>query len=1099
MATKKVLFPLGLVGIPVILLTLLLWALPAGATHSGDTKGTLSVSPVAVSPSVAIATADRTITITLTDKNLNHPLYVGTGPASQAADPTVSGANGATLASGDRISTGSGGVAIATSLANPGEYLIALNANPIGDAASTPLADRDDDGDIDIADIVIVDNDCDANGSVDLTVGSIFDASRGLIYIKNTASCPGTFTGFGIRYATPGIELTRSAQTITESLTIPTSNLHTGETFTHTLSLTLQDSDASGTINSGDVAINTGSGSLTKSDFVIPAGVATVTLAAAAAMDSGDTVGLLYTGDQVITLTGVVASGDTFEAALTNALQDGALATAAIGVDIHDIVIVTGSASVSAFTGGTTNTATFAATAALVTGDTIKIRYAGIESLTVPATGLYYNATLGTGESFNLSLDIDSLPLQDTNASGTVTTADVVITIAKRTAAQTPIVTGIGSAALYADAARGLAATRVVTLVHTGDALAAGTTVVVSYKGLKDLVYVEGAHGSMALRLRESGADTGIFTGDVIAVDLANLTTDLTLHNLAPMSGDRPQLSVNDGSSIRFSYTDKAPVKTITDGGRVLVESEAPSFSGLGPTSGDITNNLSSVLTGTITDTIAGVNTGKDTSIVFAVLVDGIPQTVSSGDVTVTETPAGSGVFVASYGVNKISSIASAITGGTTVDLLVTWSLTAIDKAGNSATTAVQVLTVNNEPPDVDTVVIGEGWNTTTSAATESRTSVRVNFTRAMDSTSFQASDFTVGGVAPTAVSGPFVGATSSVFLTVPTLAPDATPTVALVGQVLDLGGNGVSSATVTDPTNSIPPALTVTVSSDTDVATVSKAKVTLAITSDELIVGAFPTLVVHSCGTPNSAKVCTGGAVSPTIVRTIVTEQLSWSFVLSGLSSGDYNIGLTVQDAAGNSGTAGTFTGDPRATTAYHFEIDNALPTATTVPAAAASQAEADLFLVTIDWSNEAIEYSGDTQAAATLTKAILDTGDANERDILSLGSVNAGGNVWTLAIPDLELGAHDLTFAGKDAAGNLQAETTVAFTVTERAKYSITVQPGLNLISLPAPPKSSAIGDIITNAHDIPWYSRMTRITPWARGSSLAGIRRRMPSQVT
>ena len=115
--SKKVLIPLGLVGIPVILLTLLLWALPAGATHTAGVKGTLAVSPVAVSPDVTISTGSRTITVTLIDPNMNSPLFVDTGPYGELADASVSGVNGATLASGDRITTGSAGsgnVAIAT-------------------------------------------------------------------------------------------------------------------------------------------------------------------------------------------------------------------------------------------------------------------------------------------------------------------------------------------------------------------------------------------------------------------------------------------------------------------------------------------------------------------------------------------------------------------------------------------------------------------------------------------------------------------------------------------------------------------------------------------------------------------------------------------------------------------------------------------------------------------------------------------------------------------------------------------------------------------------------------------------------------------------
>jgi hypothetical protein len=704
----------------------------------------------------------------------------------------------------------------------------------------------------------------------------------------------------------------------------------------------------------------------------------------------------------------------------------------------------------------------------LTTGDTFTIRYAGTETLAVPATGYFYNTVLKTGEAFTLTLNIDKLPLQDTNGDSAISTADIIATIAKRTPAQTPIITNIGSSNVLADATRGLAGGSVINLVHTGDTLAAGTAIVISYKGLEDLVTVQGSFGAMPIRLRETGPDTGVFTGDVIAVDIATLAADVKGDNLAPLLAARPQLAVSDAASIRFTYKDRNPGVTVTDGGRVNVENDPPDFQQTSPASGDITNDLSSTLSTVLSDLIAGVDPAKDTSIFLTITVDGIPELISSGDVTVTETPAGSGVYSVSYNIKTISRIAAAITAGTVVDVEVVWSITASDTAGNTTSTASRPLQVNNAPPDVSQVIIGQGWATATASATASRTSIRVDFNTAMDAASFQAGDFLVGGVAPTSVAGPFVGAANSVFLTVPELAPDATPSVSLVGEVLDVGGNSVSSASVAAPNDGIAPGLTVKLTSDTTVAVVSKSKVTMTVDSDESIVGAFPVVTFAKCG-PSIPLVCTGGAAAPTLVRQIVTEQKAWSFEISGLTSGDYNIGVTVQDAAGNVATAGTSVGDPRAATAHHFEIDTALPPATVTPAAGASQAEAALFLITVNWAAEAAEYPGDTQANATLTTAVLDSGDAAERNLINLASANVGGNVWSIAIPDITLGKHTLSFGGSDAAGNVQAVTATTFTVTERPKYTVTLQPGLNLVSLPAAPASTAIDDVITSAHDV------------------------------
>ena len=48
----------------------------------------MDVDPSIVSSDNAIPEADRTITVTLTDKNLNTPLFVGNGPDGEAPDIT---------------------------------------------------------------------------------------------------------------------------------------------------------------------------------------------------------------------------------------------------------------------------------------------------------------------------------------------------------------------------------------------------------------------------------------------------------------------------------------------------------------------------------------------------------------------------------------------------------------------------------------------------------------------------------------------------------------------------------------------------------------------------------------------------------------------------------------------------------------------------------------------------------------------------------------------------------------------------------------------------------------------------------------------------
>ena len=207
-----------------------------------------------------------------------------------------------------------------------------------------------------------------------------------------------------------------------------------GESFTHTLALTLQDTDSNDVVNSGDVTIVAGASTLAKSAFSIPGGVASLTLTALGDMASGDPVSLLYSGDKVFTVgepmvPGPVLSGEARSVTLTNARVVGGLA---------GITIISGNVTATGYTTGT-GIAVFTATQNLTTGDTFTIRYTGTEEFAVPGTGLFYNPATGAtgdGETFALSLNLDKLPLQDTDGDSAITTADISVTVAKRTPAR---------------------------------------------------------------------------------------------------------------------------------------------------------------------------------------------------------------------------------------------------------------------------------------------------------------------------------------------------------------------------------------------------------------------------------------------------------------------------------------------------------------------------------------------------------------------------------------------------------------------------------------------------------------------------------------
>ena len=123
----------GVLGVLSLLLIAALWAASVGATHTDAEKGVLDVDPSIVSSDNAIPEADRTITVTLTDKNLNTPLFVGNGPDGEA--PDITGIN--TGGDGEGITVDSAGNPFPPAF--PGVVLITLAGNPVGPGGATPI------------------------------------------------------------------------------------------------------------------------------------------------------------------------------------------------------------------------------------------------------------------------------------------------------------------------------------------------------------------------------------------------------------------------------------------------------------------------------------------------------------------------------------------------------------------------------------------------------------------------------------------------------------------------------------------------------------------------------------------------------------------------------------------------------------------------------------------------------------------------------------------------------------------------------------------------------------------------------------------------
>ena len=390
----------------------------------------------------------------------------------------------------------------------------------------------------------------------------------------------------------------------------------------------------------------------------------------------------------------------------------------------------------------------------------------------------------------------------------------------------------------------------------------------------------------------------------------------------------------------------------------------------------------------------------------------------------------------------------------------------------------LQTLSLLTPLPGTLFAYAGDNWNATNkrlessrlAIGTDIRTSILVEFNQPMDDGSLQPTDFTVDGVNPTAVAH-FAALNTGAFLTVPTMSPSATPVVALVGEVKDTSGNALSTGTVT-ALDGMAPGLTASIANN-----YTKADIELNVKSDEPIAGSRPNIIINRCDTFKTGD-CTV-RVTPTISTSIVTERAEWNFKLIGLGKGLYNVQVDATDVKVNSGKVGN--ADPSNAAALDFEIDATLPapgaeTATPQDPVTKDVLLSDPIILKIDWNSEGdgSEYLGDSHSKVELTKAELDG-----VNVLNLAS-SKGGEMreWTITVPKSVLGAteadqvklHKLVYNGEDELGTpLAADRTFEFTVIKKPAYQVTLQPGINLVSLPSDPASSKIDDVITNKDDV------------------------------
>ena len=373
-------------------------------------------------------------------------------------------------------------------------------------------------------------------------------------------------------------------------------------------------------------------------------------------------------------------------------------------------------------------------------------------------------------------------------------------------------------------------------------------------------------------------------------------------------------------------------------------------------------------------------------------------------------------------------------------------------------------------------------------------TSVLVVFDEALDDTTVTAADFEVDGENPadaevhnvtvrddgadgdgnSDIAGIEVQDVGEgrgyVFLTVDAMDPDAQPKVELVGEVTDVAGNRKGTGSDNEAVDRVAPSLTVSVM-EGDRA-VTKDKVTLSITSDENI--SAPSVTYFMVNSVDDSQTL-GAEKRATPVFKSATE---YEVTIDAAEDGLYTVHVAAHDnAGGNMGSKGDNSAPVDVdsdTSAVLFERDTNISAPDVDPDADGVQVEFSIddpnAFIRIDFSGEGSEYDAstdgddlDTHGMVTIVSASL-----GDEDITDSLQANDAGNVFLFRATGLDLGDHDLAVVAMDEAGNKNSSAFEAtITITERDPYTLKLNPGWNLISIPGEPMDSDINTVFSADH--------------------------------
>ena len=477
-------------------------------------------------------------------------------------------------------------------------------------------------------------------------------------------------------------------------------------------------------------------------------------------------------------------------------------------------------------------------------------------------------------------------------------------------------------------------------------------------------------------------------------------------------TGTDVRIAAAPGSRITATYADDGGTPRTAN---ATVETVAPTITSLKPDHDTATRVRSARLIAEITDADSGVDRGNNNvNIVF----DVTPRNLAGGSV------AGPGVTVSAVttvsipgGYRAEASLVNVPPGETEIK----WKVIARDNAGNVAqsdqdptdgplvvddpatpaneteaeganttepdlhtlridTLAPALGTVsidydgsgNADPKTVNGAITGNYLddNNIVEDATKGRnTSIRVVFNEDLDASSVAPGDFRVNGVAPIAA------ATKgrNVFLTVPTFASNARPSVRLAGDIQDKAGNvRPGGLTVEEAQDGISPTVTVTLN---PASGYDQEQATIEVQSSEALLTA-PVIRLSSKGQDDGDDGPMAGQTGLSAATLTEDARLYRATFKPTVQPFRYNVNVDVLDTSANPRSVGKAKADTD--DAITIEIDKSLPAQTSVtlpgldPITSIDSKTTYKItrqnpFITIEWDSEAKEYGRITDNKGT------------------------------------------------------------------------------------------------------------------------------------